>query len=211
MFAVISFLHHVSPSVYDDVVIVGEDGCLRAKNKLQLDTSRDPCLVCLEVPPGKGRGPSGSEPCHPRMLRHSGKGGCRRVPRGHPDCYPQHDKEPTRSLGMNGRERSGHPPVRRSGTHPRVPPPPVMASPQSHLQAVETGDPRKHPKCSSSLSTSLRFPASPLSSGPGAPRLPSPHFGSKEAGPWTSRLRETGGQAGGAHWASSLAPVSATG
>lgn len=40
-------------SVYDDVVIVGEDGSLWAKNELQLDTSQDPSFVSLEVHPGK--------------------------------------------------------------------------------------------------------------------------------------------------------------
>lgn len=41
------------PSVYDDVVIVGEEGSLWAKSKSQLDTSQDLSFVSLAVHPGK--------------------------------------------------------------------------------------------------------------------------------------------------------------
>lgn len=41
------------PRVYDDVVIVGEEGSLWAKNESQLGTSQDPSSVSREGHPGK--------------------------------------------------------------------------------------------------------------------------------------------------------------
>lgn len=109
------------PSVYDDVVIVGEEGSLWAKNKSQLDTSQDPSFVSLEGHPGKERWVSRNEPGNPWMPRDSRERGCWRVPQGHPHCSPHHDpmeegKVPTTSLARTEQERFGHPSVDRWGT-----------------------------------------------------------------------------------------------
>lgn len=78
-------------SVYDDVVIVGEEGSLWAKNESRLDTSQDPFFVSLEGHPGKEWWVSRNEPSHPWTLRDSRKRGCGHVPRGHPHFSPHCD------------------------------------------------------------------------------------------------------------------------
>lgn len=110
------------PSVYDDVVIVGEEGSLWAKSKSQLDTSQDLSFVSLAVHPGKEWWVSKQtwSLLKAQKLR---KRGCWHVPmwslRLLPLLWPcERNKKPTISLEINEQARFRQPSVGRRGHAP---------------------------------------------------------------------------------------------